>query len=234
MECFGMQDGRNFPYADIYGAGKNPNGIDMFADRDPRLYETMVVPRHDLPKGFDYNGDFYNDTFLSDQNACTSPMAVIWTGSKKDIAKKQFWAELSSLVCKNYPLKMIQSIDKLSLFYKSAAVHNEIELIEKKDNFIFRVKVNQINRNLMEDKGNSGYFFELDCDNLENLRDLVDCDSCQTLAYFGKNDEFYDFIINDGLKGVDRIVPIGRTLDFDFIWDGYNLFEEFTRTIAIK
>jgi hypothetical protein len=65
MECFGMQDGRNFPYADIYGAGKNPNGIDMFADRDPRLYETMVVPRHDLPKGFDYNGDFYNDTWFN-------------------------------------------------------------------------------------------------------------------------------------------------------------------------
>ena len=64
MECFGMQDGRNFPYADLYGAGKNPNGIDMFADRDPRLYETMVVPRHDLPAGFDYNGVSYNDPWV--------------------------------------------------------------------------------------------------------------------------------------------------------------------------
>ena len=49
MECFGMQDGRNFPYADLYGPGKNPDGIDMFADRDPRLYETVVVPRKSLP-----------------------------------------------------------------------------------------------------------------------------------------------------------------------------------------
>lgn len=64
MECFGMQDGRNFPYADLYGAGKNPNGIDMFADRDPRLYETMVVPRHNLPAGFDYNGVSYNDPWV--------------------------------------------------------------------------------------------------------------------------------------------------------------------------
>ena len=64
MECFGMQDGRNFPYADLYGAGKNPQGIDMFADRDPRLYETMVVPRHDLPAGFDYNGVNYNDPWV--------------------------------------------------------------------------------------------------------------------------------------------------------------------------
>ena len=64
MECFGMQDGRNFPYADLYGAGKNPTGIDMFADRDPRLYETMVVPRHNLPAGFDYNGVSYNDPWV--------------------------------------------------------------------------------------------------------------------------------------------------------------------------
>ena len=64
MECFGMQDGRNFPYADLYGAGKNPQGIDMFAERDPRLYETMVVPRHDLPAGFDYNGVNFNDPWV--------------------------------------------------------------------------------------------------------------------------------------------------------------------------
>jgi hypothetical protein len=64
MECFGMQDGRNFPYSDIYGEGKNPDGIDIYADRDPRLYETMVVPRHNLPAGFDYAGATYNDSWV--------------------------------------------------------------------------------------------------------------------------------------------------------------------------
>ena len=64
MECFGMQDGRNFPYSDIYGAGKNPNGYDMFADRDPRLYETMNVPRQSLPAGFDYASKTYADIWV--------------------------------------------------------------------------------------------------------------------------------------------------------------------------
>lgn len=63
MECFGMQDGRLFPYSDIYGEGKNPEGYDMFADRDPRLYETMAVPRHNLPSGFYYQGKDYLDTW---------------------------------------------------------------------------------------------------------------------------------------------------------------------------
>ncbi len=64
MECFGMQDGRVFPYADIYGPGKNPNHIDMFADRDPRLYETIVVPQKSLPAGFDYAGMNYMDSWV--------------------------------------------------------------------------------------------------------------------------------------------------------------------------
>ena len=58
-----MQDGLNFPYADIYGPGKNPQGYDMFADRDPRLYETIMVPRQSLPAGFDYAGSSYIDSW---------------------------------------------------------------------------------------------------------------------------------------------------------------------------
>ena len=65
VECFGMKDGRDFPYMDLYGAGKNPEGIDIFADRDPRLYETVLVPRQELPAGFDYAGFKYVDTWVS-------------------------------------------------------------------------------------------------------------------------------------------------------------------------
>ena len=64
MECFGMSDGTNFPYTDIYGSGKNPNGIDIFENRDPRLYETIVVPRRSVPAGFDYAGMNYMDSWV--------------------------------------------------------------------------------------------------------------------------------------------------------------------------
>ncbi|MBR5018039.1 MAG: RagB/SusD family nutrient uptake outer membrane protein [Bacteroidales bacterium] len=64
MECFGMQDGRVFPYSDLYGAGNNPDGIDIFANRDPRLYETMLVPRQSFPAGMDYAGYSYADTWV--------------------------------------------------------------------------------------------------------------------------------------------------------------------------
>ncbi len=92
MECFGMQDGRNFPYEDIYGAGKNPDGIDIFADRDPRLYETMVVPRQSFPSGTvgDYQGLSYIDTWVNGGMAKNSTYA----SNAEDIAshyKKFKW-----------------------------------------------------------------------------------------------------------------------------------------------
>ncbi len=41
-------------------------------------------------------------------------------------------------------------------------------------------------------------------------------------------------LLEKGAKGIDRIVPIGKTMDFDLLWDGYNLPEFFTRTIVLK
>lgn len=55
MEMFPMADGRNYPYmnADVYNTN-NPDNIDIFDNRDPRLYETMLVNRPRLRE--DYMG----------------------------------------------------------------------------------------------------------------------------------------------------------------------------------
>ncbi len=46
--------------------------------------------------------DFYNDTFFSDQNACTSPRVIIWTGEKIEEAKAIFWENEHKLVENKY------------------------------------------------------------------------------------------------------------------------------------
>ena len=177
--------------------------------------------------------DFYNDTYLSDQNACTSPMAIIWTGKAIQSAKECFWKELSLLVKEKYNLQAIQSIDKLTLAYKTAASTEYIEKVCKQDNYIYRVEVNRIDPNLMTYKGNSGYFFEVECNDLNEIEQVLNDNVCQSVAYLGDSKKISEVLLH-GLKGVDRIVKIGHTLDFDFLWDGYNLFEEFTRTVDLK
>src|SRR5262249_30023846 len=34
---------------------------------------------------------FYNDTYLMDQNACSSPQLVLWMGKNAEKAQKRFW-----------------------------------------------------------------------------------------------------------------------------------------------
>jgi len=41
-------------------------------------------------------------------------------------------------------------------------------------------------------------------------------------------------LVLSGIHGVDRIVPIGHTMDFDLVWDGYNLVERLTRNIQLN
>lgn len=90
-----------------------------------------------------------------------------------------------------------------------------------------------VSAKLMELKDNSGYFMEYECNDIMELRDLRDDVRCQTIGYLGDASVFLP-LIKTGIKGVDRIVPIGKTMDFDLIWDGYNLYERMTRKIVIS
>lgn len=177
--------------------------------------------------------DFYNDTFLTDQNACTSPRIVVWMGNRIEDAKIGFWKHLHCLVKDRYVIQSVQSVNKLTSAYLISAQMLGCKVIKMPDNLIIRVAVPRISRNLMEYKDNSGYFFEYDCTDIMELRDLCDNKRCQTIAYIGEKDMVFP-LIRAGVKGVDRIVPIGKTMDFDLIWDGYNLPALLTRTIAMK
>lgn len=44
MEMFPMADGRNFTGMNVYNTN-NPNNIDIFENRDPRMYETLLTPK---------------------------------------------------------------------------------------------------------------------------------------------------------------------------------------------
>lgn len=174
--------------------------------------------------------DFYNDTFLTDQNACTSPRIVIWTGKQKEEAKELFWKQLYHFVSERYELQGVQAVNKLTSGYLAAASLEGVQKISMPDNFIVRIKVEKASSELMKLKDNSGYFFEYDCDDILSLQELCDDTRCQTLSYIGDKEMFLP-LVKSGIKGIDRIVPIGKTMDFDLIWDGYNLFERMTRSI---
>lgn len=185
--------------------------------------------------------DFYNDTYLMDQNACTSPMLVVWIGKKELVqrAQKDFWEETLKLVKKKYELQAVQAVKKLQALYRLAAavpgtVLNRIEEGQTKiNNRVILAELPKLSPDSMNYRENSGFFMEYTTENLEDI--LPVCTSrCQTVSFLGENleENIRTLIKEYGPSGVDRIVPMGKTLDFSLIWDGYDLIREMSRELG--
>ena len=147
-----------------------------------------------------------------------------------DTTVKSCKVVLHSIVERKYNFQSIMSVNKLTSSYMISAIHSGVKIEKSADNLIVRVKIDKIDSSIMEFKDNCGFFIEYDCDNIMDLRNLCDNTHCQTIGFLGEKKDIIP-IITSGIKGVDRIVPIGKTMDFDLIWDGYNLYERLTRII---
>lgn len=173
---------------------------------------------------------FYNDTYLSDQNACTSPRVVVWTGNQIQEAKKQFWGELWKLVNEKYAFQSIMGVNKLTSAYLAVVQLPDAKITQMPDNLIMRVQVAELDKRLFQLRDNSGFFFEYDCGNLLELQKICDDTKVQTISMIGDHESIRE-LVELGIRGIDRIVPVGSSMDFDLIWDGYDLSERLTRGV---
>jgi hypothetical protein len=178
---------------------------------------------------------FYNDTFLFDQNACTAPHLVIWLGSEKIVksAKEMFWAKLHQLVKLKYKLQSIVSVDKLTSLYKQAIDSKGIRKVNSCDNLIWRIELEDLNKNIDEFRCTNGYFSEYNAKTIKEVSKIVNR-KYQTLAYYGvERNELEEFIKQEKPSGIDRIVPIGKTMEFSLDWDGHDLISSLSRSCEI-
>lgn len=174
---------------------------------------------------------FYNDTYFSDQNACTAPRIIVWLGGKRDKAKKVFWQKVHDLAKEKYKLAPVQAVGKLAAFCKVAA-KIDVSLVQSEDHLVTRVEVKSL-ENIMDYKYHSGFFFEYDANGLEDILPICG-ERCQTLTYFGvAKKEFERFFADCRPKGVDRCVPMGKSMDFTLVWDGYDLIRCLSRKITV-
>jgi len=174
---------------------------------------------------------FYNDTYLMDQNGCSSPHLIIWK-NKDLIAINRFYKALEEIVRKEYKLEYIMSVDKFTKGCLDAVYLKNIE-IKRYGNDIYVVTLNDIDENIYKLRGKSGYFYEYFIDDLNELKSIIN-DRFQTLTYYGINREaLKEFIFKNNLLGIDRIVPIGMAFDMDIIWDGYDIVSVLSRKIKV-
>lgn len=177
--------------------------------------------------------DFYNDTYLYDQNACSSPRLIYWLGDKAETAKAQekFWDAVHEVISEKYVLEPVVAVNKYTTACRSA-IELGAAIKPQRDNLISRIEVENLTKKLPEYRCAGGSFIEFHGTGLNALKEIVS-EKYQTLSYFGADkQQLADYVISNGLKGIDRIVPVGKTADFQLVWDGYDLIMEMSRAIS--
>ena len=180
--------------------------------------------------------DFYNDTYLYDQNACSSPRLVVWIGTDEDIhaAKQKFWAALHGVVEARYTLSPIVAVDKLTALCRCAMELPGAKLATMPDHLINRIRIETLSPGLEQYRCAGGSFLEYDDRNLDALASIV-TRRWQTVSYIGFDpEELREWVLSNGLAGIDRIVPVGRTADFGLIWDGYDVISLLSRVCEVS
>ena len=177
--------------------------------------------------------NFYNDTYLMDQNACSSPQIIYWVNDRLD-AREKFWNAVYEIAERKYVLQDAVCVDKYTKFCEDAIDYpTTIKCVKNRGNLLYRTEVALIDENIKNLRGKGGYFYEYSLGELSDFFDVVD-EKYQTVTYFGIDaDRLAAMVISHNLRGIDRIVPVGQAMDIDIIWDGYDLINNLSRQISV-
>jgi hypothetical protein len=179
---------------------------------------------------------FYNDTYLMDQNACTSPHLIVWLGKEQNVlnAKSMFWGSLQNEIeSRKVEILPVSAIDKLTNMYSQAIGMKNIIKTPTKNNILWRVSIPHLSAKINQYQCSNGYFSEYHAKSLSELASIVNR-KYQTVSYYGfSKSELHNMMSELRPVGIDRFVPIGQTLDYSLVWDGYDLMSTLSRRYEI-
>ena len=229
--------GGNETVSELRKAALPPRSFDItFADR----YSFCIIRAEEylgMKNKEKIATDFYNDTYLFDQNACSSPRLVYWVGSASVVsqARETFWAFLhETLVDKKYSLQTMMAIEKYTVSCQAALDYDNVKIPSGPDNLVSRITLDRLPLDLPEHTCAGGSFFEYSDDEPDELFEIVSR-KFQTLTYIGfTRDELRNLFAGKGSQGIDRIVPCGRAAEFSLVWDGYDLISHMSRVVLIE
>ena len=177
--------------------------------------------------------NFYNDTWLMDQNACSSPQIILWQNDS-DEARQKFWDAAFAVAETKYALQDAVAVDKYTLFCTEAVSNDNAESFTRDGNLLYREEVKALTPDIINHRGKGGYFFEHALTDLSELCAVI-TEKFQTITYFGIDAvKLREELIAANVRGIDRIVPVGKAMDIDVIWDGHDLVRELSRIVSVS
>jgi Acyl-CoA reductase (LuxC) len=177
---------------------------------------------------------FFNDTYWFGQMACSSPRLVVWCGPAEECSASAgaFWEHLQEqLAKKGYEIETGARIEQFT-FACRAVLDQGVSTYQRMGDGLTLLRVERLDGVTREHPG-GGVLFQYSAGSLEEVAGFVQRRD-QTVCTFGYTQEelrAFARLVNG--RGVDRIVPFGQALNFDYRWDGYDLLQELTRHVYI-
>lgn len=235
-----MADGRMIwggdeTIASVLAGGGKPRSADvLFADR----YSICLLGGREILEAGDDElralaQSFYNDTWLMDQNACSSPQLILWLDASSE-AKARFWDAVTAVAEAKYFLQPSSAVDKYAQLCAEAAASLPIRYAARMGNMTYRIELSALPEDLTGLRGKCGYFYEYDIASLGELSPYI-TEKFQTVTYFGLDPlALRQWVLDEKLRGIDRVVPVGKAMDIDVIWDGCDIVRALSRIVSVR
>ena len=209
-----------------------PRCVDItFADRySVALLDGKAVGEAGAEQILRLAENFYNDTYLMDQNACSSPQLILWQNDDA-AARERFWDAVAGCAEKKYALPDAVAVDKYTDLCAEAVSNRNAVKVHRRGNLLYRVELERLTPDIVTCRGHGGFFYEYALRDWHELFAVV-TEKFQTVTCFGVDAQaLRDAVVAAGLRGIDRIVPVGKAMDIGVVWDGHELIREASRLI---
>lgn len=195
---------------------------------------------------------FYNDTYVMDQNGCSSPQTVIWLKKTasinmasppgdplSDAADEQsetgtirgkWWRMLAQEAEREYGMDGFRAARKLEKAALSAMQTDKIVSIRRFcGNELFVLRLAGLPEDLAAYKGGFGLFFETEAEDMTQIFRSFS-DRIQTVVCIGIDpSEQAAAAAQQKAAGALRFVEAGQALQMDTVWDGIDLINALSR-----
>ena len=177
---------------------------------------------------------FYYDGYMMNQLACNSPHFVFWVGKKNKKLQNNFWHQLSKIVEKRFFFDDVHVVDKYTNLMENIIIQKDFNNIKMFKNNLYVIDPDNKTNQIEDIRGVNGTFFQKNINQINDLKQFI-TKKCQTVSYFGfTKDQLKYFLLNNNLLGIDRVVPVGKALEIDIIWDGYEIVKSLSRVISLE
>ncbi|TDT99267.1 acyl-CoA reductase-like NAD-dependent aldehyde dehydrogenase [Azorhizobium sp. AG788] len=176
---------------------------------------------------------FFNDVFVFDQMACSSPQAlyVVGTPTAHLEGVRDLLAAIGHVAAAKGAIGAAgHQIAKMTAAFSAAASGDVIDLSWRGTELTTVVSgvAERVDRRI-----GGGFLSVVFLPDLDALNGVLR-ERDQTITHFGFSEDAIRLAAERNLgPGVSRWTPVGSALDFDSVWDGYDILSELTRACRV-